>query len=94
MALFWCCTTRRSSPINATTWLPSVSIDDTDDLVQGGQQLAMFNTHAGDYCFKPIKIFEANSGLPLLALIRPGKRPTGEEAAKVLRFCISRIRRN
>lgn len=72
----------------------TLDIDDTDDLVHGGQQLSMFNTHAGGYCFKPIKIFEANSGLPVLAMIRPGKRPTGEEAAKVLHFCIRRIRRN
>ena len=72
----------------------TLDIDDTDDLVHGDQQLALFNTHAGGYCFKPIKIFEANSGLPILALIRPGKRPSGEEAAKVLRFAIRRIRRN
>lgn len=72
----------------------TLDIDDTDDLVHGCQQLAMFNTHAGGYCFKPIKIFEANSGLPILAMIRPGKRPSGEEAAKVLGFVIRRIRRN
>jgi hypothetical protein len=72
----------------------TLDIDDTDDMVHGDQQLSMFNTHAGGYCFKPIKIFEANSGLPVLAMIRPGKRPTGEEAAKVLAFCIRRIRRN
>lgn len=72
----------------------TLDIDDTDDMVHGNQQLSMFNTHAGGYCFKPIKIFEANSGLPVLAMIRPGKRPTGAEAAKVLAFCIRRIRRN
>jgi hypothetical protein len=36
-----------------------LDIDDTDDAVHGQQQLALFNTHAGGYCFQPIKIFEA-----------------------------------
>ncbi len=31
-----------------------LDIDDTDDLVHGGQQLALFNTHAGGHCFQPI----------------------------------------
>jgi len=44
-----------------------LDIDDTDDRVHGGQQLALFNTHAGGYCFQPIHIFEANSGKPILS---------------------------
>ena len=35
-----------------------LDIDDTDDLVHGEQQLALFNTHAGGHCFQPIHIFE------------------------------------
>jgi hypothetical protein len=31
-----------------------LDIDDTDDAVHGQQQLALFNTHAGGYCFQPI----------------------------------------
>ncbi len=71
-----------------------LEIDDTDDRVHGQQQLAMFNTHAGGYCFKPIKIFEAKSGKPVIALLRPGKRPSGKEAARVLRTVIRRIRKH
>jgi Transposase DDE domain group 1 len=48
-------------------------------LLHGQQQLALFNTHAGGYCFQPIKIFEATTGRPVLSLLRPGKRPSGEE---------------
>ena len=70
-----------------------LDIDDTDDRVHGGQQLALFNTHAGGHCFQPIHIFEGNSGKPILSLLRPGKRPSGEEAARVLRHVIRRIRR-
>jgi hypothetical protein len=71
-----------------------LDIDDTDDLVHGGQQLALFNTHAGGHCFQPIHIFEGNSGKPILSLLRPGKRPSGAEAARVLWHVIHRIRRH
>ena len=71
-----------------------LDIDDTDDLVHGGQQLALFNTHAGGHCFQPIHIFEGNSGKPILSLMRPGKRPAGEEIAQVLWHVIHRIRRH
>ena len=42
----------------------------------------------------PIHIFEGNSGKPILSLLRPGKRPSGEEIARVLRHVIHRIRRH
>ncbi|MFQ6019083.1 MAG: IS1380 family transposase [Kiloniellaceae bacterium] len=71
-----------------------LDIDDTDDTVYGGQQLSLFNAHYDDYCFQPIHIFEAASGKPVLSLLRPGKRPSGAEAAVVLRHVIRRIRRN
>ena len=69
-----------------------LDIDDTDDLVHGGQQLALFNTHAGGHCFQPIHIFEGNSGKPVLSLLRPGKRPSVAEGARVLTHVIRRIR--
>ena len=71
-----------------------LDIDDTDDMAHGGQQLALFNTHAGGHCFKPIHIFEGNSGKPIAALFRPGKRPSGGEIARVLGTVIRRIRRH
>ena len=69
-----------------------LDIDDTDDPVHGQQELALFNSHNGGYCFQPIHIFEARSGKPVASLIRPGKRPSGKEAAMVLRHVIMRIR--
>ena len=36
-----------------------LDIDDTSDMVHGGQQLALFNMHAGGHCFQPTQIFEA-----------------------------------
>jgi hypothetical protein len=70
-----------------------LDIDDTEDAVHGAQQLALFNAHYNGYCFQPIVIFEATSGKPVAFVLRPGKRPSGEEAARVLRHVIRRIRR-
>ena len=69
-----------------------LDIDDTDDPAHGQQVLALFNAHVGATCFQPMLIFEATSGKPLLAMIRPGKRPAGKEIAAVLRRVIGRIR--
>lgn len=71
-----------------------LDIDDTADRVHGGQQLALFNAHYDDYCFQPIHVFDAASGKPILSLLRPGKRPSGAEAAAILRHVIRRIRYN
>ena len=71
-----------------------LDIDDTSDAVHGGQQLALFNAHYDEYCFQPIHIFEAATGKPVLSLLRPGKRPSGEEAAQILKHVIRRIRSN
>jgi hypothetical protein len=72
----------------------TLDIDDTTDRVHGGQQLSLFNAHADDYCFQPIHIYDAGSGKPVAFLLRPGKRPSGAEAARVLRHIIRRIRAN
>ena len=69
-----------------------LDIDDTADTVHGGQQLALFNAHYDAYCFQPIHIFDAATGKPVLSLLRPGKRPSGAEAARVLRHVVGRIR--
>ena len=71
-----------------------LDIDDTPDTVHGGQQLAFFNAHYDEYVFQPIHIFEATTGKPVLSLLRPGKRPSGKEAARILKHVIRRIRRN
>lgn len=71
-----------------------LDIDDTDDPVHGQQELALFNAHYDCNCFQPIHIFDGLSGKPILALLRPGKRPSGQEVAKVLRHVIGRIRKH
>jgi hypothetical protein len=71
-----------------------LDIDDTDDPVHGQQELALFNAHYDCTCFQPIHIFEAMSGKPILSLLRPGKRPSGKEVARVLRHVVRRIRKH
>jgi hypothetical protein len=83
------CRTYATAPVRIV-----LDIDDTEDAVHGGQQLALFNAHYGTRCFQPILIFEATSGKPVAALLRPGKTPSGEEAARVLRHVVRRLRRH
>ncbi len=69
-----------------------LDIDDTEDAVHGGQQLALFNAHYDSRCFLPMHIYEAQSGKPVATILRPGKTPDGVEVACVLRHVIGRIR--
>ena len=71
-----------------------LDIDDTTDRTHGAQQLSLFNTHAGGYCFQPIHIYDAASQKPVCFILRPGKRPAGEEVALILRHVIRRIQQN
>jgi Transposase DDE domain group 1 len=72
----------------------TLDIDDTPDMVHGDQEMSLFNTHHGGYCFQPIKIFEANSGQSLVSLLFPGRRPSGAEIARILWHVLHRIRRH
>jgi hypothetical protein len=69
-----------------------LDIDDTEDRVHGGQQLALFHAHYDSRCFLPIHIYEASSGKPVAVILRPGKTPTGAEVALVLRHVVKAIR--
>src|SRR5580693_318239 len=69
-----------------------LDIDDTEDRVHGGQQLALWNAHYDSRCFLPIHIYEATTGKPVAVILRPGKTPDGAEVALVLRHVIHQIR--
>jgi hypothetical protein len=69
-----------------------LDIDDTEDRVHGGQQLALFNSYYDSRCFQPIHIYEATSGKPVAVILRPGKTPDGAEVTLVLRHVIGHIR--
>jgi hypothetical protein len=69
-----------------------LDIDDTEDRVHGGQQLALFHAHYDSRCFLPIHIYEATTGKPVAVILRPGRTPAGAEVALVLRHVIKAIR--
>jgi hypothetical protein len=69
-----------------------LDIDDTEDEVHGGQQLALFNAHYDSRCFLPIHIYEATTGKPVAIFLRPGKTPDGVEVARVLRHVVRQVR--
>ena len=69
-----------------------LDIDDTEDRVHGGQQLALFHAHYDSRCFLPIHIYEATTGKPVAVILRPGKTPAGAEVALVLRHVVKTIR--
>jgi hypothetical protein len=71
-----------------------LDIDDTEDRVHGGQQLALFHAHYDSRCFLPIHIYEAGTGKPVAVILRPGKTPAGAEVALVLRHVVRAIRRH
>jgi hypothetical protein len=71
-----------------------LDLDDTWDEAHGRQQLSLFNAHYDGYGFLPIHIFEARSGLPVAAILRPGKTPSGAELRTIVKSVIRRIRKN
>ena len=55
-----------------------LDFDDTDDIVNGDQQLALFNGYFSDYCFMPLHIYEGLSGKLISAILKPDKRLPGK----------------
>jgi hypothetical protein len=70
-----------------------VDIDDTDDATHGAQQMSLFNAYYDEYCYMPLHIYEGYSGKLICAVLRPGKRPSGEEMAAILERVLKRIRK-
>jgi hypothetical protein len=69
----------------------TLDIDDTFDAVHGGQQLRLFNAYYDEYGFQPIVVFDGE-GRPVAALLRPARRPTGQEVRGFLRRLVREIR--
>ena len=72
----------------------TLDIDDTLDVVHGGQQLSLFHAHHDARCFLPIHIYDTATGRPVAVILRPGKTPSGKEACAYLRRLHRRIRRH
>src|SRR6201998_1290708 len=68
-----------------------LDIDDIFDRVHGGQQLRLFNAFHDDYGFQPIVVFDGE-GRFVTAMLRPGKRPSGQEIRAFLRRLVGALR--
>jgi len=69
-----------------------LDFDDTDDLVYGEQQLALFNGYFKDYCFMPLHIYEGLSGKLISAILKPGKRLPGKTILAILQRLVKHLR--
>jgi hypothetical protein len=81
------CTSFAAPPAAVT-----LDIDDTVDAVHGAQQLSLFNAYEDAYCFKPIHVYDAATGRPVVIILRPGKTPSGKEVRGWLRRIVGQIR--
>jgi Transposase DDE domain group 1 len=72
----------------------TLDIDDTVDVVHGRQQLSLFNAHHDERCFLPIHVYDTATSRPVMALLRPGKTPSGQEVRGHLRRLLRQIRRH
>jgi hypothetical protein len=70
-----------------------LDIDDTADEVHGAQQQSLFNGYYDSYCYLPLHIYEGQSGKLITTLLRPGRRPTGQEIVSILKRVVGAIRR-
>jgi hypothetical protein len=70
-----------------------LDIDDTDDPTHGSQQLSLFNAYHDCYCYMPVHIYEGKSGKLITTILRPGKRPSGDEIIAVIKRIVSKLRK-
>ena len=70
-----------------------LDIDDTADEVHGAQQQSLFNGYYDNHCYLPLHIYEGQSGKLITTILRPGRRPTGEEIVSILKRVVGAIRR-
>ncbi|ETW94651.1 MAG: hypothetical protein ETSY1_33905, partial [Candidatus Entotheonella factor] len=67
-------------------------IDDTADEVHGVQQQVLFNGYYDSYCYLPLHLYEGQSGKLITTILRPGRRPTGDEMVSILKRVVRAIR--
>ena len=69
-----------------------LDLDDTDSIVYGTQQLALFNDYYGDYCFMPLHIYEGTSGKLVTTILKPGRRSKGADVFAIIWRVVDRLR--
>ncbi|WP_163517028.1 IS1380 family transposase [Gelidibacter japonicus] len=67
--------------------------DDTNAQTYGDQQLSLFNTYYGGYCFMPLHIYEGFSGRLITSILKPGRRSKSLDVSNVLKRLIDHLRK-
>lgn len=70
-----------------------LDIDATDDPTHGQQQLCFFHGYYDQYMFHPVMVFDAVSGFPLAAVLRPGNAHASKGAVAILKRIIRRLKK-
>ena len=71
-----------------------LDIDDTFCAAHGGQQLAFWNAHHDERGFASMHVYDAASGVPVVAILRPARTPKGTEVRTVIKHVTKRLRRH
>ena len=69
-------------------------IDDTFCAAHGGQQLAFWNAHHDERGFASMHIYHAQSGTPVVAILRAARTPKGTEVRTVIKHVTKRMRKH
>lgn len=81
--------------ISSYTSEPKVIVldcDDTNSLTHGQQELSLFNSYYGDYCYMPLHIYEGVSGKLVTTVLKPGRRSKQADIASLLKKLVDRLR--
>ena len=62
--------------------------DDTNAITHGQQELNLFNSYYGDYCYMPLHIYEGLSGKLITTILKPGRRSKSVNVFSILKKII------
>ena len=69
-----------------------IDCDDTNNNAYGNQQLSLFNSYYGEYCYMPLHIYEGLSGKLITTILKPGRRSKGANIYAILQRLVRFIR--
>lgn len=70
-----------------------IDLDDSNADTYGCQQLSLFNTFYGGYCYMPLFVFEGISGKLMLPLLRPGRTNKRTNVYRLIRRIVLFLRK-
>ncbi|NOQ73067.1 MAG: IS1380 family transposase [Crocinitomix sp.] len=63
--------------------------DDTNAITHGQQELTLFNSYCGDYCYMPLHIYEGMSGELITTILKPGRRSKSINVFSIMKKLIN-----